>query len=565
MRVFAAWILALGLAAAPVMAAGGSGDSNSPAAKSNADREAASKAKSSDGAKATEKPGASKASAPAKAEPAEMEGELQQLRDLLEAQSKQLQQQSEQLQEQQKKMESLQQQLNATTSSRGHASSAEATPTEADASSVSSAPAASTAGSQPSAPDVALSSSRSNLAANAKPAVLDSAARAAAQKSEPKLGPIAFQDFKIGATFFADWSYYNSTGFGQQFMDTPTNQLVPGNDGYNTFEINRAYINFQYTPNEHVALRVTPDIYRNSDGSYVLRLKYGYVDFQKIFGDGAFKGTKITFGQTQQPLTDWEEGLYGYRYTGLTPWNYLSLSSTYVGAKIHGPIESNGKEYLDYDLGVFNNNSFHAIELNETKSFMVRATVYPFGTTTDRTGLGFTIFNDFGYKAAIPSATQTSLDRLAAIAFYQTHSKSAQIAFEYDWGHNAYGTGNLFNGAGTPTGGFAALATEATTALSGDTHQRGFDAFGHIRLGNSPFSLWGLYQYFQPNTDYNYRGDGFSSNPIDFERTLGGISYAVTKQFDLAFGDENFHWLHPQGLPGTTDTNGIVIWSQFNF
>jgi hypothetical protein len=551
MRVFAAWILALGLAAAPVMAAGGSGDNNSPAAKSNADREAASKAKSGGGT-----------TAPAKAEPAGMEGELQQLRDLLEAQSKQLQQQNEQLKEQQKKMDSLQEQLNAAGAPRAvPVAGAESTSTDANASTVSSAPATST----PGTPGLALSSSSSNLAANAKPAVLDSAARAAAQKSEPKLGPIAFQDFKIGATFFADWSYYNNTGFGQQFMDTPTNQLVPGNDGYNTFEINRAYINFLYTPNEHVALRVTPDIYRNSDGSYVLRLKYGYVDFQKIFGDGAFKNTKITFGQTQQPLTDWEEGLYGYRYTTLTPWNYLSLSSTYVGAKIHGPIESNGKEYLDYDLGVFNNNSFHAVELNETKSFMARGTVYPFGTTADRTGLGFTIFNDFGYKAALPSAAQTSLDRLAAIAFYQTHSKSAQIAFEYDWGHNAYGTGNLFNGAGTPTGAFAALATEATAALAGDTHQRGFDVFGHVRLGNSPFALWGLYQYFQPNTDYDYRGAGFSSNPIDFERTVGGISYSVTKQFDLAFGDQNFHWLHPQGLPGTGDTNGIVIWSQFNF
>jgi hypothetical protein len=558
MRVLATWILAFGLAAAP-LAAAGRGDNNSGAAKSGADKNAAAKTKGTDAPAATSKPDASKAAAPAKAEPAGMEGELQQLRDLLETQAKQLQEQNEQLKEQEKKMELLEKQLNG-----GASASANAAPAATSEPEASGAPAESAAAGQPSAPGLALSLN-SNLAANAKPASLDSATRAAAQKSEPKLGPIALQDFKIGATFFADWSYYNNTGFGQQFMDTPTNQLAPGNDGYNTFEINRAYLNFLYTPNEHVALRVTPDIYRNSDGSYVLRLKYGYVDFQKIFGDGAFKNTKITFGQTQQPLTDWEEGLYGYRYTTLTPWNYLSLSSTYVGAKIHGPIESNGKEYLDYDLGVFNNNSFHAVELNETKSFMVRGTVYPFGTTADRTGLGFTIFNDFGYKAAIPSATQTSLDRLAAIAFYQTHSKSAQIAFEYDWGHNAYSTGNLFNGAGTPSGAFAGLATEATAALAGDTHQRGFDVFGHVRLGNSPFALWGLYEYFQPNTDYNYRGAGYNANPIDFERTVGGISYSVTKQFDLAFGDENFHWLHPQGLPGTGDTNGIVIWSQFNF
>jgi TolA-binding protein len=405
-------------------------------------------------------------------------------------------------------------------------------------------------------------SSPFGAAAAASPAAADPPAK------DEKLGPIATQDFKIGVTFFGDYSYYSSTGYGQQFMDTPTAQEGPGNDGFNTFEINRAYVTFLYTPNDHVALRITPDIYRNSDGSYAFRLKYGYVDFQKIFGNGAFKSTKLTFGQTQQPLTDWEEGLSGYRYTYLTPWNYVSLSSTWVGAKLHGPIESNGKEYLDYDIGVFNNASFHAVETNENKQFMVRGTVYPFGTTADRTGLGFTIFNDFGYKGALPSAAaQTSLDRLAAIAFYQTHNKADQIAFEYEWGHNAYGTSNLFNGAGAPptTGTYAAFGTEATTVLTGDTHQQGFALFGHARLGSSKFAVFGLWQYFKPNTDFDYTAAGFTADPIDWERTVGGISYSVTKQFDVAVGDENFHWLHPQGITTGGDTNGIAIWTQFNY
>ncbi|HKQ85920.1 MAG TPA: hypothetical protein VJS43_04025 [Candidatus Acidoferrales bacterium] len=527
MRVLAACVVALCLAVTPAMA-GANGDGGNAAANSPA-------------------PSASSANgnspAPAKPETVTTESDLQQLKDLVEAQSKQLQEQQQELQEQKQEMQSLKQQLGSGNST---ASALAAAPVVAPPSAAIG-------------PVVgALTASAAISSATPKPALAQAA-------DQPKLGPIATQDFKIGVTFYGGWSYYNSTGYGQQFMDTPTNQVAPGNDGYNTFEINRAYVNFLYTPNDHVALRVTPDIYRNSDGSYVLRLKYGYVDFQNMFGAGAFKSTKITFGQTQQPLTDWQEGLSGYRYTYLTPWNYLSLSSTYVGAKIHGPITSNGKEYLDYDLGVFNNNSFHAVELNETKAFMVRGTVYPFGTTADRTGLGFTFFNDFGYKPALPAATQTSLDRLAAIAFYQTHSKSAQIAFEYDWGHNAYSTGNLFNGAGTPTGAFAGLATAATAALAGDTHQQGYDVFGHLRLGKSSFALWGLYQYFKPNTDYNFRGAGFTANPIDFARTAGGISYSVTKQFDVAFGDENFHWAHPQTVTTGGDTNGIVIWTQFNY
>lgn len=389
-------------------------------------------------------------------------------------------------------------------------------------------------------------------------------ASATAKKSE--LGPIASQDFKIGVTFYGGWSYYNSTGYGQQWLDTPTKQLPPGNDGFNTFEVNRAYVNFLYTPNKRVGLRVTPDIYRDSDGSYAFRLKYAYADIQNIFGDGAFKRDKITVGQTQQPLTDWEEGLSGLRYTYLTPWNYLSLSSTYDGIKIHGPIEINGKEYLDYDFGVFNNQSFHAVEQSENKQFMVRGTVYPFGTKADRTGLGFTIFNDFGYKSALPSEAQTSLDRFAAVAFYQTHNKADQIAFEYDWGHNAYGTSNLFNGAGAPSGAYADFNAAATAALSGSsTHQKGYATFGRAKLGRLPMQVWGLFHSFQPNTDYDYSAAGYSANPVDFNRTVGGISFAVNKHFDISVGDENFHWVHPQGIPTGGDTNGIVVWTRFNY
>ncbi|MDE3109772.1 MAG: hypothetical protein KGL02_07515, partial [Acidobacteriota bacterium] len=472
MRAIAASVIAIGLFAMPVMAAGGAANNNAdPAMPKAAAAEPVAKPAPNPADSAAASPNA----APAKPAAAEMETELQQLRDAIATQA-------QQIQDQQKKMQQLEEQLKATSAGRENLSAPPA------ATPVAAAPAAfASAGRTASA---ALSSTAATASAPA--------AATKAQGSNDKLGPIAMQDFKIGVTFYGGWSYYNSTGYGQQFMDTPTEQLPPGNDGFNTFEVNRAYVNFMYTPNEHVALRVTPDIYRQADGSYSFRLKYGYADFQKIFGEGAFKNDKITLGQTQQPLTDWEEGLSGYRYTYLTPWNYLSLSSTYDGIKLHGPIEFNGKEYVDYDLGAFNTASFHAVETDENKQFMVRGTLYPFGTTADRTGLGFTFFNDYGYKTVLPSAAQTSLDRLAAIAFYQTHNKADQIAFEYDWGHNSYGTSNLFNGSGSPSGAFAAFGTEAGKVLTGSTHQQGFDVFGHLRLGNSPFSLFGLWQYFKP-------------------------------------------------------------------
>ena len=378
-----------------------------------------------------------------------------------------------------------------------------------------------------------------------------------------KLGPIASQDFKVGATFYGNFSHYSGTGYGPAFQDLVTTQLGPGNDGFNTFEVTRGYINLFYSPSDKVTLRITPDIYRASDGSLTYRLKYGYVDFQNIFGNGAFKKTKLTFGQTTEPLIDWEEALSSHRYTYLLPWNYLSLSSTYDGVKLHGPIMLNGKEYLDYDIGVFNSTSFHHVEATDRKSVMGRLTVYPFGTTVDRTGLGFTVFEDYGYSNTLPTVASTAINTFSLLAHYQTHDKGYQIAFEYQLGHNAVSAGNMFSGAKPAASD--PLSTLAATVLGGDhTRQEGFSFFGHARLGHSPFSLWGLYHNFRPNTNFSPSSVNLADNPMDFTRTVGGIAYRVTKHMDVAFGDQNFHWVHPQGQTGP-DTNGIVIWTQFNY
>jgi TolA-binding protein len=482
-----------------------------------------------------------------------LEEELEELRSIVDQQSRQLDAQSEQLKQQKTQMEALQQQLKvAPTAASPAATTTSAAPAEAPAASTIAAVAI------PAAPTAA------PVAGPAVPA----AAAPAAQGAEPKLGPIAAQNFRIGGTFYGNFSHYTAAGFSPAFRDVPTVQLPPGNSGLNVFEVTRAYVNLFYTPDQRVTLRITPDIYRSGDNSYAFRLKYGYVDFQKIFGDGAFKNDKITFGQTTQPLTDWEEGLSGYLYAYLTPWNYLGFSSTYSGAKIHGPIEMNGKEYLDYDLGVFNTANFHNLETNDKKDAMVRLTWYPFGTTADRTGFGLTFFENYGYNTKLPSQVSTPLNRLSALAHYQTLNKAYQIVFEYQLGRNAVGTGNIFSGTGAPGAGgpYDAFNSAAGSVLSGThTRQQGFNFFGHARLGNSPFQVFGLFQYFQPNTNFVPSSIGRTDNPLDFERTVGGITYKVTNQFDVSFGDQNFHWRHPQGLAGAQDTNGVVIWTQYNF
>jgi hypothetical protein len=97
MRAILSWIVVLGLAAAPALAGTG--------------RAGDEKDKPVDGAAAAAKSDTAKSDAAAKPVPAGLENELQQLRDLLEAQAKQLQIQNDQLKAQQRQMQSLEAEL----------------------------------------------------------------------------------------------------------------------------------------------------------------------------------------------------------------------------------------------------------------------------------------------------------------------------------------------------------------------------------------------------------------------------------------------------------------------
>ncbi len=370
---------------------------------------------------------------------------------------------------------------------------------------------------------------------------------------------------RIGAVAYADWAIYHQTGFGPAFLDTPNIYPGPGNDGYNSFDVTRTYVNFLFSPTDWVTFRITPDIYRNigspaaqklgntsgvsstPNGSLDLRLKYGYAEFTKIFS-GAFKDDNFRAGQQTNPLVDWEEGLYGYRFTSMVPWNFISLSSTYTGLSLNGPIKGkNGKQYLDYQIGVFNNSNFHGFEVAETKTAMARLSLYPMGASSKYQGLGFTGFLDYGYNNASPDTnSQTPVVRTAALVHYQSPHDGGQIAFEYDYGRNAFSTGNMFGGSapldllGLGATNYAGMTNLAKAILAGrSTKQRGYDVFGHLNFGKSNWAVFGLYQFFQPNTN-------IPEDPLDFHRVAAGLSYRLNKNVRVAFGPQDVVYKHSQ-------------------
>jgi hypothetical protein len=160
MRVLATCMLALGLAALPVYAGTGKPGDETPSTAKASDKDAA---KTTGAAPATATKSAdanksdSKTDTTTKSETSSLENELQQLRSLIEAQSKQLQAQSDALKAQQEKMQVLEEKLNSAETSA---------PASASSSSTIASPVSIPAGATTSATTVAISTPPASASAS---------------------------------------------------------------------------------------------------------------------------------------------------------------------------------------------------------------------------------------------------------------------------------------------------------------------------------------------------------------------------------------------------------------
>jgi len=434
-----------------------------------------------------------------------------------------------------------------------------------------------------------------------------------------------FQDkFRVGTVFYGDYRFYTNTGFQPQEMTQLTNP-GPGNNNYNSFDITRTYLNFFFFPCPEWELRITPNMYKtigssnvkdgqttgfgsNLDGNLGVRIKYASLTYSGLFNQvPMLKGGSIAFGEIPNPLVDWEEQLYNFRYVNLVPWNYLSLSSTQVGVGIQGPIKFGEKMYVDYALGAYDNSSFHAFEQTDTKQGMGRLSVYPFGAKWRFDGLGITGFYNYGYGNTTPDTEDlpatlkggnAHIQRIAALIHYTAYNWG--IAGEFDSGSNAFQASNLWSGSGPadafgfPTGKAITSGTfagntcgngtttvvggklilpcypllntygpqsNAQTAIlnNGQAQQEGAAFFGHFHIPQTPMTLFGMFQWLQPNTQ-------FASNPLDFYRWIFGISYQYNEYVRFAIDSQNISYYHSQqSIPiGSLTPFGYVPGGTFN-
>lgn len=422
--------------------------------------------------------------------------------------------------------------------------------------------------------------------------------------------------FSIGTLFYGDYRYYTHAGWQPQELTEIVN-LGQGNNNYNSFDVSRTYLNVFFFPTDDWTLRLTPNMYKQIgasasasndkygqstgyastlDGDLGVRMKYAFLRYSALWDRlyvPALKGGTVTIGELPNPLVDWEEQLYGFRYVNLTPWNYLSLASTQVGMSMQGPIKpfADGLTYVDYDFGVFNNSSFHATEQTDTKQFMGRVSVYPFGAGWRFQGLGLTGFYDYGYgntapdTASLPTVLKGSdahIERVEALVHY--YEEEWGLAGGLDYGKNAFQLSNLFTGAGpadnfgtatgkqftsvtpfasqwykagacttsvtcyNPYSGFGAQ-TGAWQAIlnNGQARQVGFEAFGHYHIPGTPLTPFGMFEWFMPNDRFK------GTDPLDFQRFVAGVSYQYNEFLRFALDSQNVLFYHSQeSIPVST-------------
>jgi hypothetical protein len=424
-----------------------------------------------------------------------------------------------------------------------------------------------------------------------------------------------YKKISLGTLIYADYRYYTHTGFGPQFLTQQT-WPGPGNNSFNSFDITRTYIDLKFTPVDDISARLTPNMYeqintgttctnkpttitvgtppvkitvpaesctassgdkvglstgwpQTADGDLVFRLKYAYIDYntfyQKILKFDPMYEDKITFGQQQNPLVDWEENLWGFRYTSLTPWNYLSLSSTQVGLAFKGPIKFNELQYADYDFGVYDDASFHTIEQSAYKQVMGRLTVNPFGAHSRYDSLGLTGFYDYAYSnkctpdananANTASVNCAHITRAEALGHYTGETPWGQtwgVIASWEYGHNAFSSSNFYSGSGpsdavgiaSPGEGalgrsFGPWNSMVGKILNTQAIQEGASFLGHVDIPHTPFTGFWLAEWMQPNTRVD-------KDPLDFTRYDLGIQWLINKYLRVAFDSQAIQFYHSQ-------------------
>jgi hypothetical protein len=306
----------------------------------------------------------------------------------------------------------------------------------------------------------------------------------------------------------------------------------------NAFDLTRAYVNVTGKFTDGIGIRVTPDIYRVTDGSLAFRLKYAYATWTP-------EKSPITakFGLMHTPWLDWEEALWDYRMQGSMALERFRsaagagyLSSSDFGAGIDGKL---GYDRLNFQVGVYDGEFYSKPEGDSYKDVEARASVRVLETDDFSRvgGLRLTGYAGFGSPTGVGRR-----DRYIGMVSYK--SKRFTLAGEYGGARDRLD--NLAPVTGTP----------APTPVP-QTDSDVWSFFGVFNVPNTKVGIIGRYDRQKPDTE-------ISGN--DQQRFIAGISYQLSPQVRV-LGDIDNLWnesgIYTNAVNATRTTGFIHM--QFNF
>ena len=260
----------------------------------------------------------------------------------------------------------------------------------------------------------------------------------------------------------------------------------------NNFDIDRSYVNVRSKLDGGFASRITLDVdgRRAASNQLTIRVKYAYATWKP-------EGSALTWklGMQPTPVLPWQDDLWGYRFQGTSPLDrtgYMSTSD--FGAAVEGAWMDQG---VNLDVGIFNGETYSRAPGDNHKDVAGRLSVRLLKSddATDKGGLRLTGF------ALVGKATGGA-DRLRTMGLLSYQSKATTFGFEYS-------------------------STQDSTLASSETKGRILALFGTYNVPNSPVSLVGRLEKWDPNTDLNPAA--FSAAASEQTRVLAGVAYRLAK------------------------------------
>lgn len=283
------------------------------------------------------------------------------------------------------------------------------------------------------------------------------------------------------------FSYLSGLGIDMQWFLSYLNGK--DDETFNEFALKRGYVNIKKKIDDTFSGRITTDITvdREGDGKgdIEIRLKYLYLKTQ-LPSFSVFHKPYFEFGLSHRPWLDFEEHVNLYRVQGtmFLERNHILNSGDYGVVFISllgGEMDEQYKEevnkhyagtYGSIAIGVFNGGGYHALEMNNNKSFESRVTIRPLFKIIPGLQLSY---NGVIGKGNIEEAPDWQYN-MGFISYECT---------------NLILTGSYYSGKGN-SGGSAIKDTVSFEALL----QNGYSLFGELKLFQSKISVIGRYDRF---------------------------------------------------------------------